>query len=68
MTHGLNPVLASMTAKRAYWRAHGPTGNRADAERAAALAYNAAVNDGPASWRKAYPLRVMEELDGEKAS
>ena len=64
MTHGHNPVLASMTAKRAYWKAHGLNGNRADAQRAADLAYNAAVLDGPASWAKAYPLReVVEAVD-----
>jgi hypothetical protein len=69
MTHGLNPVLASMTARRAYWQAHGLNGNRADAQRAADLAYNAAVLDGPASFRRAYyPLRPVEEMDGEKAS
>jgi hypothetical protein len=68
MTHGHNPVLASMTAKRAYWKAHGLNGNRADTRRAADLAYNTAVNDGPASWRKAYPLRPIGELDEEQAS
>ena len=30
-----------MTARRAYWKAHGLNGNRADAQRAADLAYNA---------------------------
>ena len=39
-----------MTAKRAYWKAHGLNGNRADAQRAADLAYNAA---------RARPPRIM---------
>lgn len=47
MTHGHNPVLASMTARRSYWATHKLNGNRADADRAADLAYNAAVLDGP---------------------
>ena len=41
----------------AYWRKHGPGGNRVDAELAADLAYNAAVLAGPESWQAAYPLR-----------
>jgi hypothetical protein len=36
-------------------------GNRADAQRAADLAYNQAVTNGPATWRAAYPLRTSVE-------
>jgi hypothetical protein len=35
--------------------------NRADANRAADLAYNSTVLNGPASWKRAYPLRVVVE-------
>ena len=57
----IQPVIASREARHAYWRTHGPGGNRADAELAADEAYNVAVLAGPESWRDAYPLRQSGE-------
>lgn len=57
MAELIQPVTASRNARHAYWRKHGPGGNRVDAELAADLAYNAAVLAGPESWQAAYPLR-----------
>jgi hypothetical protein len=42
-----------------HWAKHGLAGNRAAANRAADLAYNQTVNNGPESWWKAYKLRVI---------
>ena len=57
----LDLVSASCQARHAYWATHGLDGNRADADRAADLAYNPTVVNGPVSWKRAYPLRVVVE-------
>lgn len=54
-----DPVSASLQACRAYWALMGLRGNRAEAQRAADEAFNAAVVNGPESWRAAYPLRPL---------
>ena len=59
----IQPPTASRTAKLIYWATHGLAGNWTDAQRAADLAYNAAVVNGPASFREAYKLREINDLE-----
>jgi hypothetical protein len=54
-----NPMAASLRARREYWRRVGVGGNRVDAQREADVAWNQAVEHGPASWKAAYPLRGL---------